>query len=90
MQPEPDEDNYEKADAETMKAREWDEFVADNPRFELSFADCDLQSLTILFKRVWKYTKSWLSKPAFHDYYAQNYPELIRYIATTKAPETFC
>ncbi|KAI0899861.1 TAP42-like family protein [Annulohypoxylon nitens] len=31
-QPEPDEDNYEKADAETMKAREWDEFKEDNPK----------------------------------------------------------
>lgn len=31
-QPEPDEDNYEKADAETYKAREWDEFVEANPR----------------------------------------------------------
>ncbi|KAI5840701.1 TAP42-like protein [Morchella snyderi] len=30
--PEPDEDNYEKADAETMKAREWDEFKEANPR----------------------------------------------------------
>ena len=34
MQPEPDEDNYEKADIETMKARKWDEFVEDNPRSE--------------------------------------------------------
>ncbi|RPB29395.1 TAP42-like protein [Terfezia boudieri ATCC MYA-4762] len=32
LQPEPDEDNYEKADAETTKAREWDEFVENNPR----------------------------------------------------------
>ncbi|KAI1211026.1 TAP42-like family protein [Annulohypoxylon truncatum] len=31
-QPEPDEDNIEKADAETMKAREWDEFKEQNPR----------------------------------------------------------
>ncbi|KAI6086164.1 type 2A phosphatase-associated protein 42 [Hypoxylon rubiginosum] len=31
-QPEPDEDNIEKADAETMKAREWDEYVEANPR----------------------------------------------------------
>ncbi|KAH8681173.1 TAP42-like family protein [Xylariales sp. PMI_506] len=31
-QPTPDEDNYEKADAETMKAREWDEFVEANPK----------------------------------------------------------
>ncbi|KAI0873576.1 TAP42-like family protein [Hypoxylon argillaceum] len=31
-QPEPDEDNIEKADAETMKAREWDEFKEANPR----------------------------------------------------------
>ncbi|KAJ9158117.1 TAP42-like protein [Coniochaeta hoffmannii] len=31
-QPTPDEDNYEKADAETYKAREWDEFVEANPR----------------------------------------------------------
>jgi len=30
--PEPDEDDYEKADAETMKAREWDEFVEANPK----------------------------------------------------------
>ncbi|KAI1470585.1 TAP42-like protein [Daldinia caldariorum] len=30
--PEPDEDNMEKADAETMKAREWDEFKEANPR----------------------------------------------------------
>jgi immunoglobulin-binding protein 1 len=29
---EPDEDNIEKADAETMKAREWDDFTEDNPR----------------------------------------------------------
>ncbi|KAI5785540.1 TAP42-like protein [Peziza echinospora] len=32
LQPEPDEDNYEKADAATMKAREWDEFTEANPR----------------------------------------------------------
>ncbi|KAI2637254.1 TAP42-like protein [Hypomontagnella submonticulosa] len=31
-QPEPDEDDIEKADAETMKAREWDEFKEANPR----------------------------------------------------------
>ncbi|KAI1401342.1 type 2A phosphatase-associated protein 42 [Hypoxylon fuscum] len=31
-QPEPDEDNMEKADAETMKAREWDEFTEANPK----------------------------------------------------------
>ncbi|KAL7627846.1 Type 2A phosphatase-associated protein 42 [Parahypoxylon ruwenzoriense] len=31
-QPEPDEDDMEKADAETMKAREWDEFKEANPR----------------------------------------------------------
>jgi immunoglobulin-binding protein 1 len=30
--PEPDEDNYERADQETMKAREWDEFVEANPK----------------------------------------------------------
>ncbi|KAI1650605.1 TAP42-like protein [Daldinia loculata] len=30
--PEPDEDNIEKADAETMKAREWDEFTEANPK----------------------------------------------------------
>lgn len=28
----PDEDNYEKADAETMKAREWDDFTESNPK----------------------------------------------------------
>jgi hypothetical protein len=31
-QPEPDEDNMEEADAATMKAREWDEFVEANPK----------------------------------------------------------
>ncbi|KAL2120783.1 hypothetical protein VTJ04DRAFT_4810 [Mycothermus thermophilus] len=31
-QPEPDEDNMEKADEETMKARAWDEFVEANPK----------------------------------------------------------
>ncbi|KAI1770738.1 type 2A phosphatase-associated protein 42 [Hypoxylon cercidicola] len=31
-QPEPNEDDIEKADAETMKAREWDEFKEANPR----------------------------------------------------------
>lgn len=30
--PEPDEDDYEKADAETMKAREWDEYKEANAR----------------------------------------------------------
>ncbi|KAF2754589.1 TOR signaling pathway regulator [Pseudovirgaria hyperparasitica] len=30
--PEPDEDDLDKADAETMKARQWDEFKEDNPR----------------------------------------------------------
>ncbi|KAL2133087.1 hypothetical protein VTI74DRAFT_2955 [Chaetomium olivicolor] len=30
--PEPDEDDIEKADAETMKARAWDEFVEANPK----------------------------------------------------------
>lgn len=29
---EPDEDDYRKADAETEKAREWDEFREENPR----------------------------------------------------------
>lgn len=32
MQPEPDEDNMEKADAETIKARAWDDFKDDNPK----------------------------------------------------------
>ena len=32
MPPVPDEDNYEKADAETMKQRAWDEFVEANPK----------------------------------------------------------
>ncbi|KAI1367625.1 TAP42-like family protein [Xylaria arbuscula] len=31
-QPEPDEDNIEKADEETMKARAWDDFTEANPR----------------------------------------------------------
>lgn len=30
--PEPDEDDYEKGDAETLKAREWDEYVEANPK----------------------------------------------------------
>ena len=32
IRPEPDEDNLEKADAETMKARAWDEFKEENPK----------------------------------------------------------
>lgn len=32
LSPEPDEDNYEKGDAETYKAREWDEFTEANPK----------------------------------------------------------
>ena len=32
LSPEPDEDNYEKGDEETMKAREWDEYVEANPK----------------------------------------------------------
>ncbi|TKX27680.1 hypothetical protein C1H76_0106 [Elsinoe australis] len=32
LQPEPDEDDLEKADAETMKARAWDDFKDDNPK----------------------------------------------------------
>ncbi|KAK8212123.1 type 2A phosphatase-associated protein 42 [Phyllosticta capitalensis] len=32
MRPEPDEDDHEKADAETMKARAWDEFTEENPK----------------------------------------------------------
>lgn len=32
MQPEPDEDNYEKADAATYKARAWDEYVEANAK----------------------------------------------------------
>ncbi|CAJ2514153.1 Uu.00g022720.m01.CDS01 [Anthostomella pinea] len=31
-QPEPDEDNIDKADAETMKAREWDQYTEANPK----------------------------------------------------------
>ena len=30
--PEVDEDDYEQADRETVKAREWDEFKEQNPR----------------------------------------------------------
>lgn len=33
IRPEPDEDNYAKGDEETMKAREWDEYVEANPRY---------------------------------------------------------
>ncbi|TVY25860.1 Uncharacterized protein LHYA1_G005656 [Lachnellula hyalina] len=32
LSPELDEDNYEKGDAEIMKAREWDEYVESNPK----------------------------------------------------------
>lgn len=32
IRPEPDEDDYEKADAETMKARAWDEYKEANPK----------------------------------------------------------
>lgn len=32
MRPEPDEDDLEKADEETMKARAWDEYVEANPK----------------------------------------------------------
>jgi hypothetical protein len=32
MGPEPDEDDFDRADEETLKAREWDEFKEDNPR----------------------------------------------------------
>ena len=32
IRPEPDEDNLEKADAETVKARAWDEFKEENPK----------------------------------------------------------
>jgi immunoglobulin-binding protein 1 len=32
IRPEPDEDNMEKADEETMKARAWDEFTENNPK----------------------------------------------------------
>ena len=35
--PEVDEDDYEKADEETMKKREWDEYVESNPRYGLLF-----------------------------------------------------
>ena len=34
-QPEPDEDNMELADAETYKARQWDEFKEANPKYVL-------------------------------------------------------
>jgi hypothetical protein len=33
LKPEPDEDDNERADAETVKAREWDAFKEANPRF---------------------------------------------------------
>lgn len=32
IRPEPDEDDLDKADEETMKARAWDEFKEDNPK----------------------------------------------------------
>lgn len=37
--PEPDEDNYEKEEEETMKARAWDEYVESNPK---SVSDYDV------------------------------------------------
>ena len=33
--PEPDEDNIEKANEEVLKAREWDEYVEANPKYEI-------------------------------------------------------
>ncbi|KAI9772520.1 MAG: hypothetical protein M1840_000725 [Geoglossum simile] len=33
VRPEPDEDNYDKADQETVKARAWDEFTEANPKY---------------------------------------------------------
>jgi immunoglobulin-binding protein 1 len=33
----PDEDDYEKGEVETMKAREWDEFVEANPKYVCLF-----------------------------------------------------
>lgn len=38
LSPEPDEDDYEKGDKETVKAREWDEFVEANPKYVTSLA----------------------------------------------------
>lgn len=38
LKPEPDEGDYEKADAETMKAREWDEFKEANPRYVVYYS----------------------------------------------------
>ncbi|KAI9723932.1 MAG: hypothetical protein M1812_000650 [Candelaria pacifica] len=32
LRPEPDEDNFDRADEETMKARDWDEFTESNPK----------------------------------------------------------
>ena len=32
IRPEPDEDNLQLADEETLKARAWDEFKEDNPK----------------------------------------------------------
>jgi immunoglobulin-binding protein 1 len=45
--PEPDEDNIEKADEETMKAREWDEFVESNPKY-VPFLDVKLEDVLIV------------------------------------------
>lgn len=41
LSPEPDEDNLEKADAETYKAREWDEFTEANPKYALFLNSTD-------------------------------------------------
>jgi immunoglobulin-binding protein 1 len=45
--PEPDEDNIEKADEETLKAREWDEFVESNPKYVL-FLDVKFEDVLIV------------------------------------------
>jgi hypothetical protein len=54
LSPEPDEDNFEKADAETYKAREWDEFTEANPRSVFSYFRVAIANL---WQGIWKYSK---------------------------------
>lgn len=48
--PEPEEDNYEKADEAIMKAREWDEFVESNPKYVYPYL---LRQKAILGRWAW-------------------------------------
>ncbi|RFU23816.1 hypothetical protein B7463_g12522, partial [Scytalidium lignicola] len=62
--PEPDEDNYEKADIETMKAREWDEFVEANPKGSGNTMNRD-KAIDLGSSET---NRLWLLKQEKHDY----------------------